>query len=382
MAGVYNSAILTVMAGSGSDSHTGLLNPRSWVPNSVSIPYTDEHGTKSFSIYISNLSSYLDEIQKGPLYSRAWVLQERLLSKRELIFGKQQLYWNCSGRVQHETGILNKLTFLPYYGTGSEYQMFANPQIQTPEPANHLWVWQKLVSDYSICSLTYESDKLPSLSGLAQIYAQRTGKTYAAGMWLEEMPSSLLWWNLTPAPQLAQSTQAEQNCIPSWSWASTQAKRDTVRFLNDHNFELEVLRAKVNLASTDPYGRVSPGCQLFVKGRLRAARLVKGSAIDYRRFCTFDVQDDQLYQTRFDLESVDGCYLGSALLDYDRDESPLAVYCLEVAPSVNGIYYLVLEQVGDIDEFRRLGIGNYYDSGNKVKEEVFSGVEKTRIVLI
>ncbi|KAF2785849.1 hypothetical protein K505DRAFT_261190, partial [Melanomma pulvis-pyrius CBS 109.77] len=53
--------------------------------------------------------------------------------------------------------------------------------------------WQTLVRHYSQCLLMYETDVLPSLGGLARTFAQKSGHTYAAGLWLEQMPISLLW---------------------------------------------------------------------------------------------------------------------------------------------------------------------------------------------
>ncbi|TGO54289.1 hypothetical protein BOTNAR_0272g00150 [Botryotinia narcissicola] len=39
------------------------------------------------------------EVEDGILSSRAWVCQERLLSRRNLHFGSRQLYWEC---LEHE----------------------------------------------------------------------------------------------------------------------------------------------------------------------------------------------------------------------------------------------------------------------------------------
>lgn len=36
------------------------------------------------------------------LSKRAWVLQERLLSRRVLYFGSLQMYWECLTNVRHE----------------------------------------------------------------------------------------------------------------------------------------------------------------------------------------------------------------------------------------------------------------------------------------
>jgi hypothetical protein len=70
MADVYGGAFLTISAASGPDVHHGLT--RQTVGSKPEYP-----------------------LQSDPLYSRAWALQERILSPRILIFGSDQIYWEC-----------------------------------------------------------------------------------------------------------------------------------------------------------------------------------------------------------------------------------------------------------------------------------------------
>jgi hypothetical protein len=45
-----------------------------------------------------------DGLVGEPLSTRAWCLQERLLSNRMVLFGKEQIYWECQGRLASEEG--------------------------------------------------------------------------------------------------------------------------------------------------------------------------------------------------------------------------------------------------------------------------------------
>ncbi|KXX79572.1 hypothetical protein MMYC01_204477 [Madurella mycetomatis] len=52
--------------------------------------------------------------------------------------------------------------------------------------------WMYAVSEYSLLDLTWESDRLVALGGIARKIQQATGFTYLAGLWLEDLPRSLL----------------------------------------------------------------------------------------------------------------------------------------------------------------------------------------------
>jgi hypothetical protein len=53
--------------------------------------------------------------------------------------------------------------------------------------------WRSLMAYYSKRTITYESDRLPAISGLAR-YMQSTGAgEYLAGIWKEDLWESLLW---------------------------------------------------------------------------------------------------------------------------------------------------------------------------------------------
>ncbi|RYP08513.1 hypothetical protein DL764_001844 [Monosporascus ibericus] len=54
-------------------------------------------------------------------------------------------------------------------------------------------LWQKLVEAYSARSLTYETDRLPALSGVASRVHRQLGFRYLAGLWKEGLPANLCW---------------------------------------------------------------------------------------------------------------------------------------------------------------------------------------------
>lgn len=153
-----------------------------------------------------------------PLRTRAWTLQERELSRRNIHFGRAQMLWECRE--------LKASTQLPWHHKKPEDDFEPMPIIPTRER------WYELMEDYSFRNLTYEMDKLPALSGLARSFQHsvpqteyRTGMLhsifvpqakYLAGIWSTHLPEALLWrTRYTGRRSLSGSYIA-----PTWSWAS------------------------------------------------------------------------------------------------------------------------------------------------------------------
>lgn len=371
MSGVYNNALLTIMAASTSDSYGGCFRDHIDDDQSVLIPYTDETGATSLSISVGHAPrGYRSVIRYGPLFSRGWVFQERLISKRKLIFGEDQLYWECNDSIKTETGLLDEWEDMAEDRLyNPPFRAFSEPQLQFPGGMKIIFsLWNDAVEVYSDCFLTYETDKLPSLSGLAQIYKQRTGYTYVAGLWLEEMPQALLWHR----PDKAVRHSKDQYIAPSWSWASTQGSCIFQDVYEPDDYVLEILQADIKLAGTDCHGRVSPGSSIRVKGRLREAWLERSSG-------SVRPSDESKQRGSTHIKGEDGELVGSASLDRHVEGLPLRVYCLEV--TVQGASdFLILQRVREGEVFERLGVGVL--SGFDPDAYWFSGIAKTELVLI
>jgi hypothetical protein len=63
----------------------------------------------------------------------------------------------------------------------------------SPEKRGFVGLWNELVGRYSALALTYLSDKLPSIFGVAQIFKQKHESNYLAGLWIEHLLVALLW---------------------------------------------------------------------------------------------------------------------------------------------------------------------------------------------
>ena len=102
MGNIFGNAYVTIAATSAQDATQGFLErPRLRDPNSqFAKVHTSTHGTVLIS---SIIDDYHSDVENGILNQRAWVLQERALSRRTIHFTANQTYWECGGGVRCET---------------------------------------------------------------------------------------------------------------------------------------------------------------------------------------------------------------------------------------------------------------------------------------
>jgi hypothetical protein len=106
MEAVFRNAYYTIAATSAEDSTKGFLNRPLDDSQYVTVP-SSSHG----KVYIcTSIDDFPGDVEEGLLNKRAWVLQERALSRRTIHFTKRQTYWECGGGVRCET-----LTYMRKY---------------------------------------------------------------------------------------------------------------------------------------------------------------------------------------------------------------------------------------------------------------------------
>jgi hypothetical protein len=77
-----------------------------------------------------------------------------------------------------------------------------------------------VVKEYSQCLLTEASDKLTAVAAVAKFYQDEHGKTYAAGLWREDMPLALCCFVSTRILEIRPAAYR----APTWSWAAVDGK--------------------------------------------------------------------------------------------------------------------------------------------------------------
>ncbi|MBE3046664.1 hypothetical protein IMZ48_29865, partial [Candidatus Bathyarchaeota archaeon] len=144
-------------------------------------------------------------------------------------------------------------------------------RVFTGQAADRFATWRRLILWYSSRKLTYNTDRLSALSGVASIWPGAEKGRYLCGVWAGDLVNCLVW--MAKGPNLASDPAAY--VAPSWSWASIHRG---VQWVEMSTNEPEVLitadeaRSGCLLDTTDPFGRVKAGW-LAVQGRIVKLRL-------------------------------------------------------------------------------------------------------------
>lgn len=101
---VYSGAVLTILAASGDDSHCGLAGTVQW-PRNV---FSRRVQVSSEGLYLAPTAALSSDglLPKSTWNSRGWTFQERLLSRRSVVFTKAQVFWLCECSMWDEETIL------------------------------------------------------------------------------------------------------------------------------------------------------------------------------------------------------------------------------------------------------------------------------------
>ena len=213
------------------------------------------------------------------MVQRAWVLQERLRSPRILHFGRNEVFFECNKLIATET-----------YPSG----LPASCHLATK--AKLLPSWTKIVEEYSSRQLTYLSDKLVALSGIAHHLALHKESTlstrYLAGLWGgADLVRQLAWYCNQTGAQLGGGGKPCHSRIsdqtPTWSWASLNAEVIFFKFESGEEKwvkeKAKVLEASTVLATQNQFGNVEGGCLVILAPLNMVPVKVDGVYLDDRQ---------------------------------------------------------------------------------------------------
>ncbi|TIC94981.1 hypothetical protein CH35J_007881 [Colletotrichum higginsianum] len=221
----YEQASLVIAASAAADSSQGLFGVR----RRNEFAQLRYRGRRDSGVYAYQSRSPKYHVDNGPLNARAWVLQEYILARRAAHFTRWGVVWTCRR---------DPAVAVDEYDGGSGGGRSSVHQIPH--------TWENVVRDYSRRGLTYKSDKLVAIQGLAAAWAERQGKTPFCGLVLEDMPLGLAWfWSGHGGEKLVRDVGG----APSWSWASVTGRVD---FLMRENEEatpgMAVVSGRIGLA--------------------------------------------------------------------------------------------------------------------------------------
>ncbi|SPJ92121.1 uncharacterized protein FTOL_13665 [Fusarium torulosum] len=318
MCDYYERSYITLSTATSPNSTIPFLGLRDqrWLP--IELELATPEGNEY--IYAQQMATTPNE--KGKLFSRAWAWQESAMSTRVVSFTPSELIWECSSHTVPERyipdlvasdrlGISRELANLRFHLNPSFHRETSDQSdtdtteknddndthsgTNTPSPTpwkecqpsssssssnsslvpsydeaymmNYIWdMWDNLVETYSRRELTYITDKLPALSGVASRVQEVTQSRYIAGMWEDNLAYNLCW-AIVDSPQGIAALPAEY-VAPSWSWASVQGGVEAMieRTIQKFEPDITIIEANCHVPGLNPFGRVNSG-HLILRGR-------------------------------------------------------------------------------------------------------------------
>lgn len=371
MARIYNLSTLTISAASASSAEEGFLWPRiSYEEISAKIPHRDRSGKLNSYYYLAEpVKDFGKEVEDGPLNTRGWTLQERILSRRNVFFGKDQFHWECQEAQWSESTDLIKQEFID---TSSGISALRHIVHLAPDASHSVYtLWYSLVQAYTKRALTNDADILPALSGIVSVFYKRLqvqhSNRYVAGLWTGDLARGLLWKSFGRLPEHQQKVRQ-----PSWSWVSHYGRIEFGREVNSvlAVVDIQDVDVDVKLSGKDQFGRVE-SAKLTFTGYIKAVPTVTRTGPNFQ-----DENGSQPYvYTNAIMFDEQQQQIGAAVLDESNTALPGLLYCVPIrhdqsgAPlSVRNIDALLLRKVdGGECCYQRVGTAQMGDS--KVNDE-------------
>lgn len=244
MGAIYSNAVLTIAAASSRSEKESFLTPReSTFCHGHEFDFRGRASMENSIVGVRNIGPPTNTTQW--LSTRAWTLQEELLSTRLLRYDQTELRWECRTLTTCECNAhpIDELKECPSLAS-----------VHNSPHSLHIQ-WPGLVENYSSRQLIRTSDKLPALAGIASSIAKQSGFEYLAGVWKESIARDLAW-------RVAWGTFQSPNYIaPSFSWASMGGcvSYDKKTLGETIIEEATVCQSQIFLKGINPFGEVTAG---------------------------------------------------------------------------------------------------------------------------
>ncbi|KAK1988375.1 hypothetical protein LZ30DRAFT_644416 [Colletotrichum cereale] len=236
---VYSSAYATLAASCASGTTDGFLKSRPW---RHCVTLESDRGT----YYVcDSIDDFGRDVEQGELNKRAWILQERALSRRTIYFSEKQTYWECGRGVRCETMTKMRNRKASFLGDSD----FPH-SIDTYVRGMKIELYQDLYQKYSGLALSSIGDRPVAIRGL-ETRLIRTFKTVGAhGVFDAFFHRCLLWQRASRYLSRIDLESLRGVYVPSWSWMAYdgEIKYMNVPF-NKYSWEVEIVSPFKNWSS-------------------------------------------------------------------------------------------------------------------------------------
>jgi hypothetical protein len=361
MRSYYENSYLTVVPVACSSADQGFLGPRGpWVRKTLPAAWT-EHSHLEMHFCYPPWQDWGEERSGAAWASRAWTHQEFLLSVRTLFFGHTGLSFACRGMVSDEErpdrsfqpGLPRPLLRRPISDTGERTNLKSMPIVRE--------FWYDTLSDYVERDLTYESDRLIALSGVAERVHEALGGNdrYISGFWESDICYGLCWQTVILSRRLRRNAvyRPVSSRFPSWSWCTMQRPLQWVGQFRTQCAQLVDLVKSSNdskYAGIDQYEKLIFDAWIF-PARVLDFKHPKGSTISVSMDSGIKGPGDTF--TNNDHDSI---LLAANEHSSEDFESKASNWTTKPVDTMHDVIGIMIQATGNlhngIREFRRLGV--------------------------
>ncbi|KAL6352580.1 hypothetical protein LRP88_13045 [Fusarium phalaenopsidis] len=215
---VYSRALFTIIAACGEDSESGLSGlpgrERDIFKRSVRLSPEGFHLAPTAGLFVNA------PLERSTWNTRGWTFQERILSRRVMVFTPFQVFWICEDAMWDEEVILELpkprvRVFSLAFGCNDEWDD-GDPKFSREALSTY-------ILQFSIREFTFSADVLPAFLGVVRRYEHLNNETMHWGLPTELFDQALTWQAGTSRREemhrvVCGDGEAREVPYPSWSW--------------------------------------------------------------------------------------------------------------------------------------------------------------------
>ena len=237
---IYGMAKLTIVANSGTNANarlTGIAGSRTVASESLFL-----HG---FSI-LSKPHNTQNKCMSSSWNGRGWTFQEKILSRKKVYFGIDEVSWECQLDTWTESAVLERTNPFdqkrPRSGPLASFYSDAYQIKDLLRSGDTLMAYSELVQDYTARNLSAVSDRHNAFLGLQQAISANTGEEYLFALPVGLFDFALSW--RSNGGQYTVEKMKNKSDFPSWSWLTWSG---VIHWANDLSFKYSENPVKTEL---------------------------------------------------------------------------------------------------------------------------------------